>query len=39
VAESERYAMPSFVRYFFFAFSAMLPAHLIVTAALWWLDR
>jgi Na+/H+ antiporter NhaD/arsenite permease-like protein len=39
VAESERYVMPSFVRYFFFAFTTMLPAHLIVTAALWWLDR
>ncbi len=39
VAESERYTMPSFVRYFFFAFTTMLPAHLIVTAALWWLDR
>lgn len=39
VAERERYAMPSFARYFLFAFSAMLPAHLIVTAALWWLDR
>ncbi len=39
VAERERYAMPSFGRYFVFAFSAMLPAHLIVTAALYWLDR
>jgi Na+/H+ antiporter NhaD/arsenite permease-like protein len=39
VAESERYAMPSFFRYFVFAFSTMLPAHLIVTAGLWWLDR
>lgn len=39
VAESERYVMPSFVRYFLFAFTAMLPAHLIVTVALWWLDR
>ncbi|HWZ88772.1 MAG TPA: sodium:proton antiporter [Polyangiaceae bacterium] len=39
VAESERYAMPSFVRYFVFAFGTMLPAHLIVTAAFWWLDR
>ena len=27
VAESERYAMPSFVRYFLFAFLTMLPAH------------
>src|SRR6478735_11559046 len=39
VAERERYAVPSFARYFVFAFAAMLPAHLIVTAALWWLDR
>ncbi|MEO7033248.1 MAG: sodium:proton antiporter [Polyangiaceae bacterium] len=39
VAERERYAMPSFGRYFVFAFSTMLPAHLIVTVALWWLDR
>jgi len=39
VAERERYAMPSFVRYFAFAFTTMLPAHLIVTAAFWWLDR
>ncbi len=39
VAERERYAMPSFLRYFVFAFTTMLPAHLIVTAALWWLDR
>jgi len=31
--------MPSFGRYFMFAFATMLPAHLIVTAALWWLDR
>jgi len=39
VAERERFAMPSFVRYFVFAFTAMLPAHLILTAALWWLER
>ena len=39
VAERERYAMPSFGRYFVFAFTTMLPAHLVVTAALWWLDR
>jgi Na+/H+ antiporter NhaD/arsenite permease-like protein len=39
VAERERYGMPSFGRYFVFAFTAMLPAHLIVTLALWWLDR
>jgi Na+/H+ antiporter NhaD/arsenite permease-like protein len=39
VAEAERYSVPSFFRYFVFAFTTMLPAHLIVTAALWWLDR
>jgi Na+/H+ antiporter NhaD/arsenite permease-like protein len=39
VAERERFSMPSFGRYFVFAFTMMLPAHLIVTAALWWLDR
>ena len=39
VAEREHYEMPSFGRYFVFAFSTMLPAHLIVTAGLWWLDR
>lgn len=39
VAERERYAMPSFARYFVFAFITMLPAHLIVTLALWILDR
>jgi Na+/H+ antiporter NhaD/arsenite permease-like protein len=39
VAERERFVMPSFGRYFVFAFTTMLPAHLIVTAALWWLDR
>ncbi len=39
VAESERYTMPSFIGYFVFAFTTMLPGHLIVTAALWWLDR
>ncbi|MEI9935987.1 MAG: sodium:proton antiporter [Pseudomonadota bacterium] len=39
VAERERYRMPSFGRYFVFAFTTMLPAHLIVTAVLCWLDR
>ena len=38
VAERERFTMPSFGRYFVFAFKTMLPAHVIVTAALWWLD-
>jgi Na+/H+ antiporter NhaD/arsenite permease-like protein len=39
VAERENYVVPSFVRYFVFAFTTMLPAHLIVTAALCVLDR
>jgi len=39
IAERAGYAMPSFVRYAIFAFSAMLPAHLIVTAAMVMLDR
>ncbi|MEP7049862.1 MAG: sodium:proton antiporter [Pseudomonadota bacterium] len=39
VAEGERYSVPSFFRYFVFAFTTMLPAHLIVSAALWWLER
>ncbi len=39
VAEHERYETPSFLRYFLFAFLTMLPVHLIVTLALWWLDR
>jgi Na+/H+ antiporter NhaD/arsenite permease-like protein len=39
VAESERYAMPSFFRYSVFAFSTLLPAHLLITAALYWLER
>jgi len=39
VAERERYRMPSFGRYFVFAFTCLLPAHLMVTAALWWLER
>jgi hypothetical protein len=34
IAERAGYAMPSFFRYAIFAFLAMLPAHLIVTAAL-----
>jgi Na+/H+ antiporter NhaD/arsenite permease-like protein len=39
VAESEGYAMPSFLRYGFFAFATLLPAHSMVTAVFWWLDR
>ncbi len=39
VAERERYQLPSFARYFVFAFGTMLPAHLLLTAAFWWLER
>ncbi|MEI9947992.1 MAG: sodium:proton antiporter [Pseudomonadota bacterium] len=39
VAEREGYRMPSFGRYFVFAFTSMLPGHLMVTAALCWLER
>jgi len=39
VAERQRSVRPSFGGYFLFAFSMMLPAHLIVTAALYWLER
>lgn len=39
VAERERYHVPSFARYCLFAFTLMLPVHLVVTAALWWLER
>jgi Na+/H+ antiporter NhaD/arsenite permease-like protein len=39
LAERERYALPSFLGYAVFAFGTLLPAHLIVTAALWWLER
>ena len=39
IAERERFEMPSFVRYAIFAFATMLPAHVIVTIALWALDR
>lgn len=38
VAERERYRMPSFGRYCVFAFTCLLPAHVLVTAALWWLE-
>lgn len=39
VAERERFAMPSFARYFLFAFGAMLPVHLLVSVGFWWLER
>lgn len=39
VAEREHYRLPSFGRYCVFAFTCLLPPHLIVTAALWGLER
>lgn len=39
VAERHGFTMPSFVRYAAFAFVTLLPAHLAVTTALWWLER
>jgi Na+/H+ antiporter NhaD/arsenite permease-like protein len=39
VAEREHYRVPSFGRYCVFAFTCMLPIHVIVSAALWWLER
>ncbi|HET7542036.1 MAG TPA: sodium:proton antiporter [Polyangiaceae bacterium] len=39
VAERESFRTPSFARYCVFAFVCLLPAHLILTAALWWLER
>ena len=39
VAEGERWSMPSFGRYFVFALRTLLPAHLVVSAAFWWLDH
>jgi hypothetical protein len=38
-SERERFRMPTFVRYALFAFAVMLPAHLVTTVALGWLDR
>jgi Na+/H+ antiporter NhaD/arsenite permease-like protein len=39
IAERERFAMPSFAGFAAFAFATMLPAHVIVTLALWILER
>jgi Na+/H+ antiporter NhaD/arsenite permease-like protein len=39
IAEREKFPMPSFMRYAIFAFATMLPAHIIVTIALFVLDR
>ncbi len=39
IAERERFPTPSFLRYAIFAFAMMLPAHLVTTLVLAWLDR
>ncbi len=39
LADRERFPTPSFVRYALFAFIVMLPAHLLTTAVLVFLDR
>lgn len=39
IAERDNFPTPSFFRYAVFAFSAMLPAHLVMTLALAYLDR
>ncbi len=39
IAEKAGYSLPSFIRFAFFAFFAMLPAHLIMTGVLTWLER
>jgi Na+/H+ antiporter NhaD/arsenite permease-like protein len=39
IAERARYQVPSFARYALFAFAMMLPAHLAMTLALYWLER
>jgi Na+/H+ antiporter NhaD/arsenite permease-like protein len=38
IAERARWVTPSFARYALFAFAMMLPAHVIMTAALYWLE-
>ena len=39
IAERAGYTMPSFARYAMFAIAALVPIHLVTTAALVWLDR
>ena len=39
IAERVGYRLPSFLRYFLFAFAAMLPAHAVMTAGFWLLER
>jgi Na+/H+ antiporter NhaD/arsenite permease-like protein len=39
VADRAKYSTPSFGRYALFAFLTMLPAHLVMTLALWYFER
>jgi hypothetical protein len=39
IAERAGHRLPSFLRYFLFAFTTMLPAHALLTAAFIWLER
>jgi Na+/H+ antiporter NhaD/arsenite permease-like protein len=39
IAERSGYVLPSFLRYFLFAFVTMLPAHALMTLAFIWLER
>jgi Na+/H+ antiporter NhaD/arsenite permease-like protein len=39
IAERAGVKMPSFVRYALFALAIMLPAHVLTTLALWWLEQ
>jgi len=39
VAERAGFTVPSFFRYAAVAFATLLPAHLLLTIALWWLER
>jgi Na+/H+ antiporter NhaD/arsenite permease-like protein len=39
IAERSGYRLPSFLRYFLFAFATMLPAHALMTAAFLLLER
>jgi len=39
IADRERFPVPSFFRYALFAFAVMLPAHVVTTLALAYLDH
>lgn len=39
IAERAGHKMPSFLRYAAFALGVMLPAHLLTTLGLWWLEQ